>query len=191
LHCAKFPTNRLELGRNGGRGFYESINGGSDAFVAKVKANGMGLDYCGFIGGAGDDFGFGIAVDSGGNAYVAGSTESTEATKFPVIVGPDLSQNGRKDAFVAKVRGDGSGLVYSGFLGGTSGEDGFGIAVDSSGNAYMTGATGSTLQSKFPVTVGPDLDPKGSIDAFVAKIREDDFPWPAFLPAIMEGGKKK
>ena len=172
-------------------GPYLIHNGGSDAFVAKVKADGKGLTYCGFIGGTGNDYGFGIAVDSGGNAYITGRTDSTETTKFPVTVGPDLSQNGGIDAFIAKVRSDGSGLVYSGFLGGTSGDDGQGIAVDSSGNAYVSGVTGSTLQSKFPVTVGPDLVAKGSVDAFVAKIREDDFPWPAFLPAIMEGGKKK
>ena len=165
-------------------------NDGSDAFVAKVGKDGNNLEYCGFIGGAYDDYGFGIAVDNGGNAYVTGGTESTERTKFPVIVGPDLSQNGLKDAFIAKVRGDGSGLVYSGFLGGTSSDDGRGIAVDSSGNAYVTGGTRSDHQS-FPVAVGPDLSANGNFDAFVAKIREDDFPWPAFLPSIMEGGKKK
>lgn len=80
-------------------------------------------------------------------------------------------------------------MIYSGFIGGTVGEDGQGIAVDSNGNAYVTGGTGST--QSFPVTVGPDLIANGKVDAFITKIRVEDFPWPAFLPAIMEGGKKK
>ena len=170
-------------------GPYLIHNGGSDAFVAKVKADGKGLTYCGFIGGTGNDYGFGIAVDNGGNAYITGRTDSTETTKFPVTVGPDLSQNGGIDAFVAKVQTDGKSLIYSGFIGGTVGEDGQGIAVDSNGNAYVTGGTGST--QSFPVTVGPDLIANGKVDAFITKIRVEDFPWPAFLPAIMEGGKKK
>ena len=170
-------------------GPYLSHNGGSDSFVAKVKADGKGLTYCGFIGGTGNDYGFGIAVDSGGNAYVTGRTDSTETTKFPVAAGPDLSQNGGIDAFVAKVQANGNSLIYSGFIGGAKGEDGQGIAVDSNGNAYVTGSTGST--QSFPVSVGPNLIANGNVDAFIAKIREDDFPWPAFLPAIMEGGKKK
>ena len=74
-----------------------------DAFVAKVNAAGTALVYCGYIGGSGDDYGQGIAVDSSGNAYVAGDTVSTEAT-FPVTGGPDLTHNGgTNDAFVAKV----------------------------------------------------------------------------------------
>ena len=166
------------------------FNGGSnDAFVAKVKADGSALVYCGFIGGAGDDYGMGIAVDKVGNAYVAGSTASAEG--FPVAGGPDLSHNGMSDSFVAKVKVDGKGLDYCGFIGGAYDDFGFGIAVDGSGNAYVTGGTISDNQS-FPVTGVPDLLANNKlVDAFIAKIREDDFPWPAFLPAIMEGGKKK
>jgi len=130
----------------------------------------------------------GIAVDSSGNAYVAGSSDSTDSL-FPKVVGPDLSQNGRSDAFVAKVKADGKGLDYCGFIGGSGDDYGFGIAVDGSGNAYVTGGTIST--QSFPVTVGPDFIANGNVDAFIAKIRLEDFPWPAFLPAIMEGGKKK
>ncbi|HYB43811.1 MAG TPA: carboxypeptidase regulatory-like domain-containing protein, partial [Candidatus Methylomirabilis sp.] len=76
-----------------------------DAFVAKVRADGTGLVYCGYIGGADADSGYGIAVDAIGNAYVAGYTQSDQAT-FPVTVGPDLTFNGSlgtRDAFVAKV----------------------------------------------------------------------------------------
>ena len=81
-------------------------------------------------------------------------------------------------------------LVCCGFLGGSASKYGAAIAVDGSGNAYVTGWTRST-ETSFPVTVGPDLSANGGGDAFVAKISFDDFPWPAFLPAIMEGGKKK
>jgi hypothetical protein len=144
------------------------FNGKTDAFVAKVNASGTGLVYCGYIGGSGDDAGRGIAVDGSGNAYVSGDTSSTEAT-FPVTVGPDLTQNGSWDAFVAKVNASGTGLVYCGYIGGADYDDGRGIAVDRSGNAYVTGGTQST-EATFPVTVGPDLTHNGGLDAFVAKV---------------------
>ena len=79
-----------------------TYNGNTDAFVAKVNSNGTALIYCGYIGGIGDDEGYGIAVDGSGNAYVTGITSSTEAT-FPVTVGPDVTFNGVYDAFVAKI----------------------------------------------------------------------------------------
>jgi hypothetical protein len=77
------------------------------------------------------------------------------------------------DAFVAKVWGNGSGLDYCGYIGGEEGDGGLGIAVDSSGCAYVTGKTGSG-QASFPVKVGPDLDYNGSEDAFVAKVCETE-----------------
>jgi hypothetical protein len=88
--------------------------------VAKVNPSGTALVYAGFLGGSGDDWGYGIAVDSSGNAYVTGGTGSSD---FPAVVGPDLSYNGYGyDAFVAKVNPSGTALVYAGFLGG-SGDD--------------------------------------------------------------------
>ena len=70
------------------------------------------LAYAGYIGGSNYDQTYGIAVDSAGNAYVTGYTESTEATGFPVKVGPDLTHNGGgPDAFVAKVNAAGTALV--------------------------------------------------------------------------------
>ena len=145
-----------------------TFNGAEDTFVAKVNAAGTGLVYAGYIGGSDLDQGFGIAVDSAGNAYIAGVTQSTEAS-FPVTVGPDLTFNGFGDAFVAKVNATGTGLVYAGYIGGSFFDQGFGIAVDSAGNAYVTGATQST-EASFPVTVGPDLTFNGAVDAFVAKV---------------------
>ena len=80
-------------------------------------------------------------MDSAGNAYVTGHTSSTEAT-FPVTVGPDLTFNGGVDAFVAKVNAAGTALVYAGYIGGTGDRAAaVGIAVDSAGNAYVTGLT--------------------------------------------------
>ena len=142
-------------------------NGGPDAFVAKVLADGMALAYCGYIGGAWLDVGSGIAVDGQGNAYVAGYTESSQAT-FPVAVGPDLTYNGG-DAFVAKVEADGTALAYCGYIGGSGSEGAGGVAVDHQGNAYVTGFTESD-QATFPVAVGPDLTHNGGPDAFVAKV---------------------
>ena len=136
--------------------------------MAKVNAAGTALIYAGYIGGIEDDSGGGIAVDGSGNAYVTGSTESTQAT-FPVTVGPDLTYNGFGDAFVAKVNAAGTALLYAGYIGGNNSDAGLGIAVDGSGNAYVTGFTDST-QATFPVTVGPDLTYNAGEDAFVAKV---------------------
>jgi hypothetical protein len=147
-------------------------NGEIDAFVAKVKADGSGLVYAGYIGGSDNDSGQGIAVDSTGNAYVVGTTSSTAAT-FPVLVGPDLTENGGQDAFVAKVKANGAKLVYAGYIGGNGTDVGRGIALDSSGkNAYVTGSTTSTAAT-FPVLVGPDLTENSGTDAFVAKVSAD------------------
>ncbi|MBI4671595.1 MAG: SBBP repeat-containing protein [Chloroflexi bacterium] len=144
-------------------------NGDRDAFVAKVQPDGRGLVYAGYIGGKYHDEGLGIAVDAAGNAYITGHTQSDEAT-FPVTGGPDLTYNGSTDAFVAKIQPDGTGLVYCGYIGGYNEERGHGIAVDTEGNAYVAGFTGST-EATFPVTIGPDLTFNGgTYDAFVAKV---------------------
>ncbi|MEN3332353.1 MAG: hypothetical protein V7641_1718 [Blastocatellia bacterium] len=149
-----------------------TYNGGSmagDAFVAKINPSGTALVYCGYIGGAGDDVGLGIAADAAGNAYVTGQTGSQEAT-FPVKNGPDTTYNGGElDAFVAKVEATGASLDYAGYIGGSSSDQGLGIAVDSSGNAYISGATDSS-EATFPVHVGPSLVHKGRSDAFIAKV---------------------
>ena len=151
----------------------EYNGGGGDAFVAKVRADGRGLVYCGYIGGSGDDRGNGIAVDEAGNAYVIGYTDSSETQSFPVTVGPDLTYNGGYvDAFVAKVGADGTGLVYCGYIGGSERDYGRGVAVDGAGNAYVTGYTWSS-EASFPVTVGPDLTHNTYHDAFVAKVAVD------------------
>jgi hypothetical protein len=151
-------------------------NGNDDAFVAKVNPQGTALVYCGYIGGISVDIAYGIAVDGAGSAYIAGGTCS-DAQTFPVAVGPGLTFVGPSqstDAFVAKINPSGTGLVYCGYIGGIGQEDAFGIALDPSGNAYVTGYTLSDQRS-FPVRIGPDLTYKGGStvyggDAFVAKV---------------------
>ncbi len=139
----------------------------SDAFVTKVNAAGTGLAYSGFVGGSLDDRAEGIAVDASGNAYLAGWTESTD---FPAKTGPHLVTNGGQDAFIAKVNAAGTGFVYAGYIGGTADDGATAIAIDGSGNAYVTGFTNSYPTEHFPVTVGPFLTYGGSEDAFVAKV---------------------
>ncbi len=138
---------------------YKDTGGLDDVVVAKVKANGRGLVYAGYIGGAKNDTAINIAVDRAGAAYLDGSTSSTQTDGFPVTVGPGLSYNGGgQDAWVAKVKPDGTGLEYCGYIGGNGPGDPFGnneqangIAVDSAGNAYVGGFTRSDQRS-FPNT---------------------------------------
>jgi len=144
-------------------------NGGSDAFVAKVEPSGEALAYAGYIGGNLADGGFGIAVDEQGSAYVAGSSNASNGS-FPVAVGPDLTHNGGDDAFVAKVEPSGEALAYAGYVGGNQADGAQDIALDSQGNAYITGIT-SSQETTFPATAGPDLTYNGGTrDAFVAKV---------------------
>jgi hypothetical protein len=146
-----------------------TANGSEDAFVAKINASGTALVYCGYLGGANDDQGRGIAVDGSGNAYVAGYTLSTQAT-FPVVAGADMTYNGLYDTFAAKVNAAGDALVYCTYIGGSADDYGTGIAVDMSGNAYISGYTGSTAAT-FCEVVGPDLIYNGGAkDGFVAKL---------------------
>jgi hypothetical protein len=145
------------------------------AFVAKLNAAGSALDYSTYLGGSRFDVGEGIAVDSSGDAYVTGYTASINfPTANPIQASCDncLSPNFYTDAFVAVLNPPGSALVYSTYLGGSNDDYGRGIAVDSSGNAYVTGITDST---NFP-TVNPlQATLSGGIDddVFVAKILPD------------------
>lgn len=127
-----------------------SISGGSNApFVAKVKADGSSLLYSACLGSSGGS-GAGIAVDGSGNAYVTGSTSSAS---FPTVNALQSVLAEDYSAFVAKVNSTGSALIYSTYLGGSgtypesSTTLGNAIAVDSSGNAYITGQAGKNFPS--------------------------------------------
>lgn len=146
----------------------QSTNRGNfDAFVAKLNISGSQLVYSTYLGGASDDLGFGIALDGTGNAYVVGDTRSTDFnTKTPL----QAANRGGLDAFVTKINSGGSDLVYSTYLGG-SGEDlASSIALDTAGNAYITGYTSSNDYA----TVGPiQATSKGGLEVFVTKIFAD------------------
>jgi hypothetical protein len=164
---------------------FANSQGKRDAFVTKLNPGGTGLVYSTYLGGKGDDVGLGIAVacldpahPTDCNAFVTGQTSSVDFPtifNFPSRVGVsiDTSLSGPTDAFVAKLKVDGSQLPYSTYLGGSGDEAGFGVAVDSVGNAYVTGQTNST---NFPFTAGAfqtALKLNGvvpTIDAFVTKI---------------------
>ena len=161
-----FPTvHALQATCGGGCGTY-------DAFLTKLNAVGSALVYSTFLGGSNDDTGTSIAVDSSGNAYVTGFTNSTD---FPIVnalqtMCPDCS-SGNTDAFVTKLNAAGTALVYSTYLGGSLAEFSLGIAVDSSGNAYVVGRTDS---ADFPTVNAVQATcascSSGSSDTFVTKL---------------------
>jgi hypothetical protein len=154
-----FPTTPAALNPN--------HSGWFDAFVVKLNPDGGGLAYSTFLGGIDYDYGISIDLDNVGQIFVTGHTSSDDFPTTPGAFG--TSRNGSSDAFVAKLSTTGSVLVYSSFLGGSGGEEGSGIAVDETGNAFVTGWTSS---SDFPTTPGAfDTGFNGGYgDAFVAKL---------------------
>ena len=138
---------------------------GSDAFITKLNASGSALVYSTFLGADSNDLGRAITVDASGNAYIGGSTDSLF---FPVVNAFQPLTTLSNDAFIAKVNAAGSALVYSTYLGGDLNEDCFGIAVDPTGHAYVTGRTSSL---NFP-TLAPIQAARGgfSSDAFITKL---------------------
>jgi hypothetical protein len=149
----------------GGTTYGFALAGGYDR--ARPLVIDPGLAYSTFLGGTTDDRSFGIAVDANGSAYVTGDTFSPD---FPTTAGAfDPTFNGVADAFVTKLNPAGSALVYSTFLGGSLFDAGLGIAVDGSGNAFVTG---QTFSPDFPTTPG-SFDPTfnfGGDDGFVTKL---------------------
>jgi hypothetical protein len=162
-HSSDFPTTA--------GAFQTKPGGGFDAFVSKLNPAGSALFYSTYLGGGSDDFGFGIAVDTSGNAYVTGSTYSSD---FPTTAGAFQTTPGEghgggyDDAFVVKLNAVGKVLVYSTYLGGGGDDVGYGIAVDTSGNAFVTGATYSAY---FPTTAGAfQTTLAGAYNAFLSKM---------------------
>jgi hypothetical protein len=152
--------------------FQTAFGGNSDAFVSKLNAAGSALLYSTYLGGSGDENSGlgsgGIAVDASGNAYVTGDTNSSNFPTTPGAVQTNLGGGGSRDAFVSKLNAAGSALLYSTYLGGSGDEAGNDIAVDVSGNAYVTGHTQST---NFPTTTGAfQTALHGPTDAFVSKL---------------------
>jgi hypothetical protein len=139
----------------------------SDAFVAKIKSDGTGLEYSTYLGGDNDDFAGGIAVDAAGNAYIVGLTKSTN---FPTRNALQTQNAGGYDDFVAKISPAGA-LVYSTYLGGLGDEINSGVAVDGVGNAYVAGSTSS---ANFPIRNALQSIYAGGLhDGFISKISPD------------------
>jgi uncharacterized protein (TIGR03437 family) len=172
--------------------------GTSDAFVLKLSPDGARTLYATYLGGKAGDAARAIAVNSGGEAYIAGDTASAD---FPVtpgaaqskIAGPVIANpffgSGYGDAFVAKLNAAGASLVFSTYLGGTAPDIAYGIALDKDGNAYVTG---STQSDDFPTTAGtfqpkyaggtPVSTPDPAGDAFLARFSANGaLVWSTFL----------
>ena len=134
-----------------------------DAFVTKLNPAGSALIFSTYLGGTGSDYGYAIALDSSSNAYITGYTTSknlpTTAGAFQRVFG------GSYDAFVAKLNGAGSTLDYSTYLGGSGTQVGYGIAVDSTGSAFVTGYN---YGGDFPIANPVQAQNAGFYDAFVS-----------------------
>ncbi len=141
---------------------YQTDQADYDLFVTKLSSSGNSLIYSTYLGGSNEDRGYSIAVDGSGSAYVTGRTYSTD---FPTLNPYQTDQSGA-DVFVTKLSSSGSSLIYSTYLGGDSWDEGYSIAVDGSGSAYVTGYT---LSTDFP-TLNPIQTYQAYEDVFVTKL---------------------
>jgi hypothetical protein len=152
-----------------------------DFFITKLNPNGSALVYSTYLGGAtGQDLGFGLAVDNERNVYVAGVTASSD---FPTLNPLQPAHAGFVDIVAAKLKADGSALVYSTYLGGGDHEDLSGVAIDGYGCLYLAGWT---FSNDFPMA-NPlkSTLADGDLDAFVTKISADGS---AFIYSTYLGG---
>lgn len=159
---------------------YAGTLAASEGFIAKLNAAGSALTYSTYLGGDDPDFCVGIAVDAAGNAYVTGETSSSD---FPTL-NPLRGYSGSfPDIFITKLNSAGTALVYSTYYGGNGNDFAGGIAVDTAGNASITGTTFSTdLPLVAPLKSAlNDLDS----DAFVARLNASGT---AFIYSTYFGG---
>ena len=128
--------------------FQAAYAGGQDNFVAKLNPAGSALVYSTYLGGSAQDTPQALAIDSSGNAFIAGQTFSGD---FPLASPYQAVYGGNGNAFVSKLNAGGTALVYSTYLGGTGGDGAVGVTVNTADEAYVTGSTGS---ADFPVSPG-------------------------------------
>ena len=141
-----FPTvNPIQGGLNLNQCFCD------DAFVTKLSPDALTVLYSTYLGGAFTDSGSSIALDANDNIYITGSTQSNDFPTQAAIQPNRAGVNQDVDLFVSKISADGSSLVYSTYLGGTSNDSARRIAVDSAGNAFVAG---TTISTNFPTTAG-------------------------------------
>jgi hypothetical protein len=139
--------------------------GTTDAFVFKLDPTGTQVVYSTFIGGSGNDEGHSIAVDSGGNAYITGFTNSND---FPIVNGFQKKRGGLLDAYVVKLNRAGNQILFSSYIGGSIDDRGYGIALDRANNIYITGTASST---DFPTVNAYQRNNAGGFaDGFLTKI---------------------
>ena len=153
-------------------GFDHQDNGGSDAFVARLSPDGEML-WSSYLGGASDDEAWDVAIDSTGDAWIVGETQSSDWTTG----GFDTIHGGGDDVLLAKVTPSGS-LLWSGYFGGSGNDNGFGISIDDADNAFIVGQTSSSGLADD----GFDETYNGSWDVIVAKFSPDGVPdWSTYL----------
>lgn len=138
--------------------------GGYDAYVTHFNANGSDIVYSTYLGGSSTDIGFSIAVDGAGAMYVTGYTSSSN---FPIVPGIQPAKAGGIDAFLTKINPSGQTLDYSTYLGGTGSDYCYGLAIDASGNAYISGNTAS---NNWPTYLPLQGSLTGTSCAFAAKV---------------------
>ncbi|MCB0252940.1 MAG: SBBP repeat-containing protein, partial [Anaerolineae bacterium] len=134
---------------------------GVDVYAVRFDPSGANTDYLYWFNALtlyAEDEGYSIATDAQGNAYVTGYTRSEDfCTVFGTVPGYHPTYYGETDAFVLKIKADGSGLAYCTFLGGADWDAGRAITVDELGNAYVVGGTWSTDFPVTPAAVQPDI----------------------------------
>ncbi len=162
-------------------GFDATFQSQTEAFVARINTAGPTLAWATYLGGSGNEEALALALDASGNVYVTGDTSSSD---FPVPGGFDTALGSTGDAFVTKILANGTAIVWSTFLGGTTpafayelAED---IAVDGAGNVYVTGRTNS---DNFPTNGGFQTTYGGNEDAFIARINASGavLDWSSYL----------
>jgi len=149
--------------------FQATIAGLGDAFVAKINETGSSISWATYLGGSGNDTGQAIALGATGEIFITGGTTSNN---FPVNNPVQPSFNGVQDAYIVRMKNDGSALDFSTYLGGAGADLATAIAVDAAGAAYVTGLTTSvdfpTISAVQSSIGGPPSS--GGIDAFVTKL---------------------